>query len=107
MRLRRNGFFEATQEFFDEETTMPLEREIQLTCPTCGSPSGYSLKPTEDRPLVTLVTCRACATPFGVEVRLTVTVATSVCRLGLPSTTRLDALDDIQTLPEPEEDLAF
>ena len=86
---------------------MPFVRDIPLTCPTCGYARPYALEPTEDRPLLTLVTCPSCATPFAAEVRLTVTVATYVCRLALPSTRRPDALDEVQTLPADEDDLAF
>ena len=69
---------------------MPLLRHIPLACPTCGHQGRYALEPTEDRPLVALVRCEACATPCGVEVRLTVTIETSVCRLALPSTTPVE-----------------
>ena len=69
---------------------MPLLRHIPLACPTCGHQGHYALEPTEDRPLVALVRCEACATPCGVEVRLTVTIETSVCRLALPSTTPVE-----------------
>lgn len=82
---------------------MPLLRHLPLTCPTCGHTSPYILEPTEHAPLVTLVPCEACLVPFGVEVRLTVTIETHVCRLALPSARRPDALEEVQTLAEPED----
>jgi hypothetical protein len=69
------------------------------------------LEPTEHAPLVTLVTCDGeaggCDTPFAVEVRLTVQIDYSTCRLALPSTVRPDALTELPTLCDPEPEIPF
>lgn len=80
-------------------------RHISLTCPCCGTSNEYTLEPHEDVPLVTVVRCPrdrhgGCGLTFAVEVRLTVCLETSVCRLSLPSTTPACALKDARQGPE-------
>jgi hypothetical protein len=93
---------DATQFAPPQEPPLPLARQIALLCPTCGHQARYHLAPTEGIPLVTVVLCPedggGCGTPFAVEVRMTITIATSTCRLNLPSTTPVDCLND--DLPE-------
>jgi hypothetical protein len=86
---------------------MLLVRDIDILCPLCGYQTSYRLEPTEERPLVSLVRCQSCAKPFGVEVTLTVTVTVQTCRLALPSATPPDALVELETLREPEEEIPF
>jgi hypothetical protein len=85
-----------------QEPPLSLPRQLALVCPTCGHHTSYRLAPTEGVPLVTVVTCPedggGCGTPFAVEVRMTITMETSTCRLHLPSTTPVDCLND--DLPE-------
>src|SRR5262245_34937551 len=93
---------DASQLAPPQEPPLPLSRQVALVCPTCGHHARYHLAPTEGVPLVTVVRCPAdgggCGTPFAVEVRMTITIATSTCRLHLPSTTPVDCLND--DLPE-------
>ena len=87
---------------------MSIVRTLLIACPTCGRVWPYNLALTEDSPLVTLLFCdRAdggCDTHFAAEVRLYVTVEVHTCRLALPSATRPDAIVEVETLVEPEEE---
>ena len=90
---------------------MLTPRPLMITCPTCGHRGRYTLQPAEDTPLLAILHCDTteggCDTPFAVEVRLRVEVTVNTCRLALPSTTRPDALVEVQTLPEPEDEIPF
>jgi len=90
---------------------MALVRHILVTCPNCGHPDRYILEPLEETPLVAILSCEpdegGCDTKFAVEVRLHVEITVSTCRLALPSTQRPDALLELQTLADPEEEIPF
>jgi hypothetical protein len=66
------------------------QRRIEIVCPSCGHVRPHILKAQENIPTVQLVTCESdsggCGRPFAVEVRLTVQIEYSTCRLMLPST---------------------
>jgi len=87
---------------------MSALRTLEIPCPTCGRVWPYNLSPTEHSALVTILFCDlgdgGCDTHFAAEVRLYVTVEVHTCRLALPSATRPDAIVEVETLVEPEEE---
>jgi len=66
------------------------QRPLQIVCPNCGHARRYILEAQENTPKVQLVSCDqdsgGCGVVFAVEVRLTVHIEYSTCRLMLPST---------------------
>jgi len=98
-------------------TYPPVERRVrifwlyEIACPICAHVGRYSVDPNEHSPLVTLLYCDVeqggCDRQFAVEVCLHVRVEVHTCRLTLPSTTVTDALVELSTLPEPDDEIPY
>lgn len=90
---------------------MPLLRHLTIGCPNCGTQCSVPLEPAEDTPLLAIVHCDreygGCDTPYAVEVCLHVTVEVHTCRLALPSATRPDAMVEVETRAESEDEIPF
>jgi hypothetical protein len=86
-------------------------RLLLMLCPVCGHAGRYTVTPREEAPLVMLLSCNVeeggCGTTFAAEIRMRVEVDYSTCRLELPSLAVQDALQEIETLQEPEPEIPF